>query len=668
MYKELLEKIERLEKGSRQRKMPFNPENDVSPEERKDVEDWSTTQVSSAKDTMPEINPNAKKRQLAKWASMTQTKAHPETGETMYLLHRGMSGEEFNKLQDSGFNKDYLSGWTPDYDVASSFQDMGTTDADFDEEDDAEEFNEKGYVDDWTGMRYYGEEKLPRKTLSAWIPESQIHHIPQAIGSKRDYDFDELDNPYYEEQSKERKDRFEKTILPKKNKNFDKENKENFITNNIDRIYSDVIENAAQQNGIEINSAEEFENYEANISPEDRDDYRKIAEEYANEDYETWKYTQFDDEYQEPDSPVAPSAYKDQKEVMVKPHQLMIESDEERDARLGPKTAIQKINEKINTKGGLTDKLGVPKLAASEKQISDLVKNIISDFKNELNKDYYTEEQAVDMLKSFILKKYEENPEILEKSDIRTAFKNGLTFLALVNAAYYAGQDKTDQKPLPEPQAIERVKPSEDFYGKGYREEPVPIDRGLAPEETPMIEDTMAEEPSDEIGREPSSEDMEPTVEDDGEAHDQKINEFLQAISLNESSGGKNLKHKTMKSGMHRGDTAIGQYGLMPNTVQEMAGRIRRDLGSDHPLVAYKKMDEKQMRESFKQNPEHEEDMARFMADHIHKKYGGNENKMAWSWLNGHNTTNFPKDYENHYYVQRYNKHIEQVRKPKKQE
>lgn len=291
--------------------------------------------------------------------------------------------------------------------------------------------------------------------------------------------------------------------------------------------------------------------------------------------------------------------------------------------------------------------------AASEEYIFDLAKNITVDFRKENNKEYYEKEEVVDMLKNLILKKSEEykgiEEQILEKN-WKKAFKTGLSLLGLIHGAHYVGQD--GGLPTKQPEEIKTMKIPNSFRGKGVKPEMKRSPSGELANLQPINELTRSQI----------------NTENNKKSHGEKINQFLEAIALNETSGGKNLKHKTMRSGMHRGDTAIGQYGLMPNTVQEMAGRIRRDLGSDHPLAAYKKMDEKQMRESFKQNPEHEEDMARFMANHVHKKYDGNENKMAWSWLNGHNTTNFPEDYKNHYYVKKYNKHIGQVRKPKKQE
>jgi hypothetical protein len=604
MYKSFLEQIERLEKGSRQRKMSFNPETDVSSEERKDVEDWSTTQISSAKDTMPEMNPNARSRQLAKWASLTQTKKHPETGEMMYLMHRGMSGEEFNKLQDSGFNKDYLSGWTPDYDVAASFQDVNVgSDAELDE-DDKEEFEQKGYADDWTGMRYYGEEKLPRKTLSAWIPESQIHHIPQSIGSKRDYDFDSFENPFKEEEEQGRKERFERTVVPKKSEKFDKKNKKDFLLENTDHHYYYSMQQAAEAESEAQGRTIEPEEFESSLSDEEREGYRQEALQYANEDYEDWKTGKFDSEYQEPDSPIAPSAYKDQKEVMVKPHRLMIESDEERNQRLAPKTPIQKINEKINAKGGLTDKLGVPKLAASEKQISH--------------------KEAKDMLKELVMRKCEEfqhvDPEILEKNVAR-AFKNGISLLGLITGAHYMSPPEPTQEQL-NPPAQERSIASEQI-------------------EKPKIQSSS-----------------------NTSFRANQIENFLKAISMNESSGGINTDHETMKHGIHAGDAAIGKYGLMPNTIKEMAGRM----GKDSPYYRYSKMKNNEIVEKINKNPEHEEQIANYMANHLYDKHGGNETRMAYSWNQGHNLTDkhfdtSHKNYKDHDYTQKYIKHRQQLEK-----
>ena len=48
---------------------------------------------------------------------------------------------------------------------------------------------------------------------------------------------------------------------------------------------------------------------------------------------------------------------------------------------------------------------------------------------------------------------------------------------------------------------------------------------------------------------------------------------FLKLMSMMESSGGKNTQHQAVTTGLQAGDTAYGQFGLMPNTVKEMAKR-----------------------------------------------------------------------------------------------
>jgi hypothetical protein len=142
-----VKKEEDLQKGSLQRKMPFNPKK-TPIDERVAVEGWTDgssnvkgTRLFPRKD-VPEIsNENAKKRAMNKLHKLTEVRKHPETGERMFLLHRGMSPTETN-------HKEKTSSWSPNYDIAEGF-----------------------------ARNYKG------KVKSAWIPESQIHHIPNSIGS-----------------------------------------------------------------------------------------------------------------------------------------------------------------------------------------------------------------------------------------------------------------------------------------------------------------------------------------------------------------------------------------------------------------------------------------------------------------------------------------------------
>ena len=136
-----------------------------------------------------------------------------------------------------------------------------------------------------------------------------------------------------------------------------------------------------------------------------------------------------------------------------------------------------------------------------------------------------------------------------------------------------------------------------------------------------------------------------------------QIKQFLEKIAELESSSGKNLEHKTMQSGIHKGTSAIGRYGMMPNTVDEV---IRRATRTGDPSVEMQKLsamspDEKKL--YLQQNPELENQLAESLAGHVLEKQGGDEEKAAYSWLYGHNLSPEKvqeRDYSNSPYVQRF--------------
>jgi len=146
-----------------------------------------------------------------------------------------------------------------------------------------------------------------------------------------------------------------------------------------------------------------------------------------------------------------------------------------------------------------------------------------------------------------------------------------------------------------------------------------------------------------------------------------KIDNFLKTTSMIESSGGKNLKHPKIKQGLHAGDRAVGQWALMPKTVQELAGRM-----ADNPeLTPYAKMDTKKISKKISENPHHEKQMASFLANKLYDKFGGDENKMAYAWNQGHNINpesfkTDKKDYLKHDYVKKYNKYKNQESQPER--
>lgn len=114
----------------------------------------------------------------------------------------------------------------------------------------------------------------------------------------------------------------------------------------------------------------------------------------------------------------------------------------------------------------------------------------------------------------------------------------------------------------------------------------------------------------------------------------EQIDNFLAKIMQVESSGGHDIDHPEIKTGIHKGDSAIGRFALMPNTIDEM---VRRAGKSDKSLKALLKMSPEEKEEFINSNPEIEMKLGRQLATHVLKKQGGDEAKAAYAWLYGHN-------------------------------
>lgn len=132
---------------------------------------------------------------------------------------------------------------------------------------------------------------------------------------------------------------------------------------------------------------------------------------------------------------------------------------------------------------------------------------------------------------------------------------------------------------------------------------------------------------------------------------------FLNLISQIESSGGKNTEHPVMEKGIHAGEQAIGQYGLMPNTVDELLNRAKR---SGTMTVEMQKMGREpaSMKAEIEGDPEVEGALAKQLAEKVLSKFP-NQDMAAYSWNKGHNMT--PEqvaghDFENDPYVVKFKK------------
>lgn len=118
------------------------------------------------------------------------------------------------------------------------------------------------------------------------------------------------------------------------------------------------------------------------------------------------------------------------------------------------------------------------------------------------------------------------------------------------------------------------------------------------------------------------------------------IARFLHYIKQLETSGGKNLEHPTIHSGIHAGDTAEGEYGMMPNTMDEMRSRYPSSFNEQSAP----------------------EDYAKKLADQVLTKSGNDETLAAGLWNQGHNAS--PERFDeirNSDYAQKYDKMRQQI-------
>lgn len=109
------------------------------------------------------------------------------------------------------------------------------------------------------------------------------------------------------------------------------------------------------------------------------------------------------------------------------------------------------------------------------------------------------------------------------------------------------------------------------------------------------------------------------------------LERFLHYISQLESSGGQNLNHKPVKDGLQAGDVAEGQYGMMPNTIDEMSAR-----NPSHP-------------------PKTSDEAAQQLGNMVLDKANNDETLAAGLWKFGQNTpeSKYP-DVRNKDYAQAY--------------
>lgn len=121
-------------------------------------------------------------------------------------------------------------------------------------------------------------------------------------------------------------------------------------------------------------------------------------------------------------------------------------------------------------------------------------------------------------------------------------------------------------------------------------------------------------------------------------ANFQKLRSMMKKISLLESSGGKDVDHPEIESGLQAGQTAIGQYGILPNTVREQVQSLR-NRGAPVPdeIQNVEDMSDDDIRNALSSNKKTENYIAGDLMARILNRTQGDEDKAAYMWNTGHN-------------------------------
>lgn len=158
-----------LAKGAMRRLAPYDPTK-VNETERYKAAGWMTEQDRDARHSLKdlgEIAPNAKIRALHQLSGKTQVRINPHTKEREFLLHRG-AGRIESALVNRDKAHNALTSWTPKKSLATSFA------------HDYQDINEPDFLAR-EGQRLGVEPTEHSHLMSAWIPESMIHHVPRMI-------------------------------------------------------------------------------------------------------------------------------------------------------------------------------------------------------------------------------------------------------------------------------------------------------------------------------------------------------------------------------------------------------------------------------------------------------------------------------------------------------
>lgn len=120
--------------------------------------------------------------------------------------------------------------------------------------------------------------------------------------------------------------------------------------------------------------------------------------------------------------------------------------------------------------------------------------------------------------------------------------------------------------------------------------------------------------------------------------NDPNLENFLRKIAMLESSGGINTDHVPVeKPGLQLGQKAIGDYGLLPNTIEELINRRRMEGTMTDDLKQLDGESQDFISAYVDADPKLQKDLASTLGKHVLARQLGDENKAAYAWNTGHN-------------------------------
>jgi hypothetical protein len=162
---------------------------------------------------------------------------------------------------------------------------------------------------------------------------------------------------------------------------------------------------------------------------------------------------------------------------------------------------------------------------------------------------------------------------------------------------------------------------------------------------------TQMEQPPAPVPSKPEEEESEPSDSDEDIQYAQQsdrtpasetkkampLSQFLAIQRMIESNGGKNYNHAMIKSGMHKGTSAIGQYGLMPKTVDDLITRVMKSKDpEDLKIVSMPWQEKKAYLEA---HPEIEDRLAKeYALQSLKRSRGAMDATLDWQWGQGRPT------------------------------